>query len=332
MASQIHPDISAVVPVHNKATFLEACVSTVVRAAAHAEGVELIFVENRSTDGSEVVLSRAFGGVGLQIRSLAPNAGAARNEGAAKAKGEILCFLDADCELPLDYFQSVRRAFAHDWIHAAGCSVDLPTDRTWIERAWYRLHRKGDGFRSYINSGNLAVRRAAFVAVGGFDERLETGEDANLGERLNQKGFSVVELRSLRVLHVDNPRTLREFYRKEVWHAKGMLGTTGFGHLDRPLVMTVLHLFLVLAALGLAALAVTSRPAIAAPALVLPLLVPLSTVAFRHAMTQEPINFPEGIVLYLVYFLARARALLGLVASWTRHAFLSLVRPPRSAH
>lgn len=314
MPTAIEERISVIVPVRNKAPILRRCLGSIVQAARLDGQVELIFVDNQSTDGSERILSSDFGEHAVILSSTASNAAGVRNHGVRSASGGILCFLDADCLIPPDYFGRLREVFSHDWIAATGCAVDLPTDQSWVERVWYTLHHRGiGGIRTYLNSGNFAVRAAVFDRLGGFDESLETGEDSNLGERLTSSGHRIVESPALRVLHMDNPTNLADFFRKEVWHAKGMMGSAGFGHIDKPLALTILHLFLILLALGwTVAAGFTRNPSFLAAAVASLLIVPVMSVSYRRILARTTGSVVPSLVLYQTYFLARVVALLGL--------------------
>jgi glycosyltransferase involved in cell wall biosynthesis len=307
--------ISVIVPVRNKAPFLHRCLGSIVKAGREDGPVELIFVDNQSTDGSSGILTAEYRDQAVILSSSATNAAGVRNCGAQIATGSILCFLDADCIIPPGYFARLRDVFRHDWVDATGCTVDLPTDRSWVERAWYILHHRGlGGYRTYLNSGNFAVRTAVFGHLGGFDESLETGEDSNLGERLTSSGYRIVESPALRVLHIDNPTNLVDFFRKEVWHAKGMLGSAGFGHIDKPLAMTILHLILMLSALGWTVAALFARNQwFLAAAVASLLIVPVMSVSYRRILAREVGSVLPGLVLYQAYFLARVVALIGIL-------------------
>ena len=185
---------------------------------------ELIFVDNGSKDGSHEFLLQQDCGRVLQD----PTAGVSklRNLGASIAKGKYLSFIDSDCVVGPDYFQRLPQAFRECHCACTGSMVSIPDSPHWIEATWNGLHRRSTpGPVQYLNSGNVAVLRDAFDTVGGFDESLKTGEDAAFGLALRNVGFSVVEDLSLRAIHLGNPKTLREFFCKEVWRGQGALGT-----------------------------------------------------------------------------------------------------------
>jgi hypothetical protein len=233
-----------------------------------------------------------------------------RNAGAARARGGALSFLDADCLVEHDYLARAEAALARSACAATGSRYALPARPHWIERSWEALHAgRGDGAVPYINAGNLVVRRDAFDAVGGFDPLLESGEDAELCARLRRAGYCLSQDRTVRAVHLGNAKTLGAFYRKQRWHGMGAFGTARLERLDRPLLMTVVHVA-VMAAGAVTALLAPWSTAVRAVALVAGLVaVPAATVAYRVAAARRLAGAAGGVVLYFVYYAARIAAL-----------------------
>jgi glycosyltransferase involved in cell wall biosynthesis len=317
---QVRPQFSMVVPVLNAIRYLPSCLDALLEASRGYGLGEVIMVDNGSTDGSyEFVREQYADAVSVhQLRGVTISA--LRNYGARIARGDHLCFVDADCVVAPDYLHQAARVLASVRASACGSSYALPTPAHWIERVWHTMHaRSGDGYVKYLNAGNFVVERAAFETVGGFEERLVTGEDAEIGQRLQSRGYRIFESHGVRVVHLGNPKTLRHFYRKQRWHALGMFGTFRTDILDRPVLMMFAFLLLNLLALG---------RFVADPSLgrlleggVLSLLVPAAATLFRARQTGA---FPypvKGTLLYAVYFSARLHALAQIVVSskaWRR--------------
>ena len=91
------PKISIVVPVHNVAPYLPSCIESVIDQ--RHDGVEIVLVDDRSTDGSRAICDRyAAQNAEVRVVHLAENVGVAqaRNEGLAAARGDHVLFLDGD--------------------------------------------------------------------------------------------------------------------------------------------------------------------------------------------------------------------------------------------
>jgi glycosyltransferase involved in cell wall biosynthesis len=95
---RVRPSVTVVIPNYNYAKTLRACLESVF-AQSHAP-VEVIVVDDASTDRSREIAA-AFP---CTVLAIPTNRGvsAARNLGAARARGDVLFFLDSDTALAPD--------------------------------------------------------------------------------------------------------------------------------------------------------------------------------------------------------------------------------------
>jgi GT2 family glycosyltransferase len=305
------PAISVVIPVFNKREFVAACLESVARAAARAGDVEIVIIDHCSTDGSyELACQYRDRAIVDQISG--GTISAVRNHGARLARGGLLVFIDSDCVVGDDYFETLRSLVATTDAEALGCEYDIPTRPHWSERVWYDLHVvREDGYRHFINAGNFAVQRAAFDAVSGFDERLVTGEDTDLCARLREAGYRIFESQRLHVVHLGNPKSSGAFFRKQVWHGLGGFSRVMLRRPNKATTMVMAHLVALSAAVAIAIGAVgLPWQGRAVFALGLVLAVPTITVAYRYVETRRVVNPPAALWLYMLFYLARVKALI----------------------
>lgn len=302
--------MSFVIPVYNALPFLSVSLPSVREAARVGGPAEIIVVDNGSTDGSWEWINRELADVAIIERYPGYTVGALRNAGSGRATGKLLAFIDADCVVPPDYIERAYRVLERTGAAGTGCRYDLPQESHWIERTWHALHERGkDGPAKYINSGNLVLSAAAFHAVGGFDETLITGEDAELGQRLSRAGYQLFESREVPSVHLGNPKAIGHFFRKQRWHALGMFGTVDLRSIDRPTVMTLLFLATVFLA-GLLPTQLDWEPVwLVSLAIGLVLLVPMVTVIYRVLEGGRSPNPLGAVALYFLYYVARSAAL-----------------------
>jgi len=307
--------ISVVVPVFNAIRFLPRTLPSVLEAAANTAGVELTYVDNGSTDGSDEYLA-SIANNGIQVQRLTKGSiSALRNFGAQHARGEFLSFLDADCSISPHYFDAALGVLRSTGAAATGCETEAPPEPHWIEAAWHDLHYVGrDREVRYLNSANFFISRQAFENVGGFREDLRTGEDAEIGQRLVSAGYRIHEAPAVGAIHLGNPKSIREFYRRNVWHGLGMLATVNHRRVDKPTTMMIIHLLATLSGLFVLFGGPFSLPSRGLVALLLQLVVPGVTVAHRARQTGRTSRLSAGVALYWLYYWARLHAFFLVVA------------------
>jgi GT2 family glycosyltransferase len=118
---------------------------------------------------------------------------AARNEGGRVATGDVLVFVDSDVRVHADAFSRIRRKFEADPTLTAvfGSYDDNPppggTVSTFRNLLHHHVHQQSPGPAATFWAGLGAIRRRAFLEIGGFDERrfrTASVEDIELGMRL----------------------------------------------------------------------------------------------------------------------------------------------------
>lgn len=197
---------SIVVPAYNEEHYLGDCLDAAFRAAAGRNDVEIIVVDNNSTDRTRAIAEERAArqsGDGPTMSVLAeprPGANRTRETGFEAARGAIVAFIDADTKMPPDWIVRVERAFARDpkLVCVSGPFIyyDLPLPIRALVRTFYfiALVVYGIGralFRrtTIVQGGNYAVRRDAFAKIGGQNVEIAFyGDDTDNAIRLSRIG------------------------------------------------------------------------------------------------------------------------------------------------
>jgi glycosyltransferase involved in cell wall biosynthesis len=308
------PLISFIIPVRDDPQALRRCLSSLQRAASSAPPVEIIVVDN----GAGAECQHAATAAGAQVLAGAWGRVAdLRNQGAAVARGEILAFVDADHEVDAGWIAAAIETLQQPGIVAAGAPYDAPRGGTWVQAQYDRLRRHSLDLREaeWLGSGNLAVRRDAFDAIGGFDARLETCEDVDFCQRLRTGGGRILCDPRMRSTHHGDPSTLAELFVGELWRGRDNVRVS-FRSPRSPrnvasAVMSLVELALVaavVAGLLLGARTGLTTAAAAAGGILVMTLIRSARMLQSHA-AATPVDMAQTFVVAGVYGLSRALAI-----------------------
>lgn len=206
-----HPaaDLSIVVPTLNEERNLQRLLQS-IRSQGRTPR-EVIVVDQASTDRTGDV-AEAYGCIVVQVppsRFYSPPA-RSRNAGAGAANGRYLVHLDADMELPDPHFLERLQALFDDQHRAV-----VIHERDVPQGFWGRV--KALERESYWNSPVEAARastRELFEEVGGYDERISSGEDFWIADCYAQRTI-IASADDLWVLHHTGRPTLRRLLKKK---------------------------------------------------------------------------------------------------------------------
>ena len=201
--------VSVIVPFHRNIEHLTSCLNG-LRVALHQCGAAadlIVVADGAQDDCSELV--RASGGFVLAISG--PRGPAvARNRGAAIARGDVLVFIDSDVVVAPGALRRIVAIFRADPDVAAlfGAYDEDPEDPGFHSQARNLahsfIHQRSQRDASTFWAGLGAIRKAAFVGVGGFDERFTrpSVEDIDLGYRVRAARHRIMLDHTIRGKHL----------------------------------------------------------------------------------------------------------------------------------
>jgi glycosyltransferase involved in cell wall biosynthesis len=174
--------LSVIVPVYNGERFLREALAS-IRAQDH-QPMEIIVVDDASTDGTPALLD----GLGCQVTAvrLPLNQGpaAARNAGLARARGSMIGFLDVDDLWPAGRLRPMLDVLRAD----PACA--LVKGHVCLTRARTRAEVETSLSSPILGPwiGSALYRRSVFDDVGVFDPSLRYAEDLDWFFRAREHG------------------------------------------------------------------------------------------------------------------------------------------------
>jgi GT2 family glycosyltransferase len=223
MRSRREPSlVSIIILAHNKSALTRACLDALVRAPGE---LEIVLVDNASTDDTPAVARRFERRLRrFHLRRSARNLpfAVANNRAVRDAQGDLLLFLNNDVIVAPDAPARLARAVGECDGGIVGPKL-LFADQTSVQHAgmkqmlWGYASNLGTGGRPDdppLNEGGeifavtgamLAIGRALFERIGGFDERYRWGyEDVDLCLKARQAGALVCYAPEIDSIHAES--------------------------------------------------------------------------------------------------------------------------------
>ncbi len=210
--------VSIIIPTFNGASRIANCLDALCPQAA-AASAEIIVVDDGSTDGIGDVI-RQYRGVRL-ISQVNSGPAAARNRGAAEAKGAIILFTDDDCVPTERWLQTMTKPFEDPAV--VGVKGTYQTrQRSLVAR--FVQYDYEDRYRrmatqpeiDFVDTYSAAFRRDRFLELKGYDTSFPVAcaEDIELSYRMSKLGWKMVFEPSAIVYHT-HPDTLWRYLKKK---------------------------------------------------------------------------------------------------------------------
>jgi cellulose synthase/poly-beta-1,6-N-acetylglucosamine synthase-like glycosyltransferase len=213
------PSVSIIIPAKNAARTIAKCLQAVLAQKSFAEPYEVIVVD----DGSDDTTAAIANGYGVRVIHLEEGIGpaAARNAGAAVAKGEILVFTDADCEPESNWLVEMVKPFEDPAV--VGVRGAYRSHQSgWVPRfvqqeyAFKYMLIAGLDSIDFIDTYSAAYRRSTFMENGGFEKAFPVPcvEDQEFSFRLARKGYRMVFAPDAIVFHLHD-RNVGEYVQRK---------------------------------------------------------------------------------------------------------------------
>jgi GT2 family glycosyltransferase len=217
------PKVSVVVCAYNAADTLDECLTSLARLTY--PDYEVIVVNDGSNDETAAIASRHS-----PVRLITtPNNGlsTARNIGLSAATGAIVAYTDADVRVDPDWLTYLVQPFLQSDVVAAGGPNVVPPDDPWVAQCVARAPGGpthvlfDDRIAEHVPGCNMAVRRDALLAIGGFNPiYLRAGDDVDVCWRLQARGGTIGFSPAALVWH-HHRSSIGAYWRQQVGYGEG---------------------------------------------------------------------------------------------------------------
>jgi GT2 family glycosyltransferase len=244
--ARVEPDtVSVIIPNWNGAPYLSACISALAAQDIAPRRLEIVLIDNASTDDSAAIVAQQFPAVRLIRNSRNVGFTPAINQGIEAARGDLLLLLNNDTEMQPGALAELLKALDDGPPELGGVQPLLlrASDPLLIDSAGIALEphfRARDDLHGQprtlapaspaeiwgLCAGCALIRRAVFAACGGFDpDYFAEWDDVDFSLRAHWCGFRFLLVPAATVLHHRSPSSNRAPIAKIARHRRNQLFT-----------------------------------------------------------------------------------------------------------
>lgn len=186
------PLISVVIPAYNEEKLIGKCINALNQQTFPKDKYEVLVIDNNSSDDTAKIARKA----GARVIHFTKEQGfvPAKKFGVSQASAEVIAFTDADSIPDKQWLENIYLLMQEKTLMCVGGTI-LPTENNMF---LYLLFTFYDGLArinqffgiSLIWGPNMAVRKEAFLKIGGFNEKIHAGDDWELVMRV-QKMYGI---------------------------------------------------------------------------------------------------------------------------------------------
>ena len=206
----------------NSQDTIEECLKAIL-AQNYPDGfVEVIVMDGGSRDAT-VKIAEKFP---VKVLSIRLNAPAAYNYAIKIACHPILGFIDADAKVEKEWLTKLAPHLDDPKVAGVSGSIDTwNMENPWARSIGYELKTRYSRIGKYtgrIATMNLLLKKSVIEEAGGWDEKLPSQYDTDLGFRISAKGYKIAYEPSAVCYHYNRP-TLKAYYRQQLQYGKNTI-------------------------------------------------------------------------------------------------------------
>ena len=224
---QSNPVISIITPTFNRSDELDHLIESINHQTLDHKYFEMIISDDGSTDDTAKKIKKWSNVVDFNLKYISQDnfgPGAARNHGVKNSIGELIVFIDSDCEANENWLKIIYESYKNNLFDAFGGPDHSKNDFLPIQKAidysmtsflttgGMRGHKKNMLAKFYPRSHNMGLKKTIFEKLGGFGA-LRHGQDIELSHRILNSGARV-ELLINAVVYHRRRTTLKKFFRQ----------------------------------------------------------------------------------------------------------------------
>jgi cellulose synthase/poly-beta-1,6-N-acetylglucosamine synthase-like glycosyltransferase len=213
------PKVSIIVATLNSERTIDECLRAIFELNYPKDFLEVLVVDGCSKDATVKIAQK----YPVKVISAPLNAPAAYNYAMKMVSNDVLGFIDADAKVEKEWLNKlVTYLDGPQVVGVSGGIETWNTENAWARSIGYDLANRYARLKKSVvrvATMNLLMKKSVIEEVGGFDEKLPSQYDTDLGFRITSRGYKILFEPSVKCYHF-NRSTVRSYFRQQLQYGK----------------------------------------------------------------------------------------------------------------
>ena len=213
------PRVSIIVATRNNEQTINECLGAIFELNYPKDCLEVIVVDGCSTDGTVKIAEK----YPVKVVTEPLNAPAAYNYALKIIRNDVLGFIDADAKVEKEWLNKLVTYLEGPQVAGVSGGIETWNEENPLARSiGYDLKNRYARLRKNtlrIATMNLLLKKNVVEAVGGFDEKLPSQYDTDLGFRITSSGYQILYEPRAKCYHF-NRSTVKAYFRQQLQYGK----------------------------------------------------------------------------------------------------------------
>jgi cellulose synthase/poly-beta-1,6-N-acetylglucosamine synthase-like glycosyltransferase len=217
------PRVTILIPIRNVAKYIKECLDALLNQTYPKDKYEIWLLDNNSDDGTLDIVSQYPKDKVRVVQTGVHSPPIKYNRILPEVKSEVIGFVDGDANVDKDWLIKVVEAL-NDPKAAGATGVILTANKNKLipRIIGYELQDRYERMPREIKRAatmHIVYKKKILEEVGGFNEKLKTGYDCEIGYKINNLGYKIIFVSDAKVWH-NHRENLQAFFKQQYEYGK----------------------------------------------------------------------------------------------------------------
>ncbi|MBU2564045.1 glycosyltransferase [Patescibacteria group bacterium] len=218
-----YPSVTILIPIKNVAKYIKECLDALINQNYPHDKYEIWLLDNNSNDGTLKIVANYPKNKVRVIQTGIDSPPIKYNKILPSIKNEIIGLVDGDANVDKEWLKKTVEQLKDPKTAGATGVILTANSKKLIPRIiGYELQDRYEKMPKEIKRAatmHIVYKKKIIEEIGGFNEKLKTGYDAEIGHRINNAGYKIIFVKDAKVWH-NHRETLKAFFKQQYEYGK----------------------------------------------------------------------------------------------------------------